>query len=115
MTTSISKWLKVTESPFKFSILDGGKNPKEVYYSNSSKLFMSENLVLDSVHFAFNLENLNPLFGMGERSGPLFYEEENGGVHSRWNYGLGIPGDFGRPPGRNTYGIQPFYMFESSN
>lgn len=86
-----------------------------VYTSENNKLFMTESLVIDSGTFPCNLLNDNPLIGMGERAGELFYKNENGGVHSRWAYGAGNSIDDGKPPGSNTFGIQPFYMYQSNN
>jgi len=57
--------------------------------------------------------NDNPLMGMGERAGNLLYKNENGGVHSRWTHDAANPIDDGYPPGRNMYGFQPFYQYQS--
>jgi hypothetical protein len=55
----------------------------------------------------------NPLMGIGERAGSLFYKNEQGGIHSRWAFDGANPIDDGRPPGTNMYGVQPFYMYQS--
>ena len=62
-----------------------------------------------------NALNDNPLMGMGERAGDLFYKNEDGGIHSRWTHDAANPIDDGLPPGRNMYGIQPFYIYQGSN
>lgn len=62
-----------------------------------------------------NALNDNPLMGMGERAGDLFYKNEDGGIHSRWAHDAANPIDDGLPPGRNMYGIQPFYIYQGSN
>jgi hypothetical protein len=49
--------------------------------------------------------------GLGERSTPgLFYED---GVYSMWSMDTANPMDDGKIPGKNLYGVHPFYMFKS--
>lgn len=113
VTADITTWLTVTESPFQFSIKDD--DGVVIYTSESNKLYMTEFLVFDSGTFAMNPLNDNPLMGMGERAGDLLYKNEDGGLHSRWAHDAANPIDDGLPPGRNMYGIQPFYIYQSSN
>jgi len=113
VTADISTFLSVQESPFQFTIID--KDQNAVYTSESNKLYMTEFLVFDSGTFPMNSFNENPLIGMGERAGDLFYKNEDGGVHSRWTHDAANPIDDGLPPGRNMYGIQPFYIYQGSN
>ena len=60
-----------------------------------------------------NQLNDNPLMGMGERAGDLFFKNETGGIHSRWAHDAANPIDDGLPPGRNMYGSQPMYIYQS--
>lgn len=113
VTADISTFLEVTLSPFQFKIKDSDGSP--IYTSESNKLYMTEFLVFDSGTFSMNELNDNPLMGMGERAGDLFYKNEDGGLHSRWTHDAANPIDDGLPPGRNMYGIQPFYVYQSSN
>jgi hypothetical protein len=62
-------------------------------------------MVFDSGIFDMNGDNDNPLMGMGERAGELFFKNENGGIHSRWSHDAANPIDDGKPPGRNMYGF----------
>jgi hypothetical protein len=62
-------------------------------------------MVFDSGLFDMNSENDNPLMGMGERAGELFFKNEIGGIHSRWSHDAANPIDDGKPPGRNMYGF----------
>jgi len=69
---------------------------------------------MDSGIFDMNPAVDQPLLGMGERAGSIFYKNEQGGIHSRWTFDQANPIDDGLPPGRNMYGYQPFYAFQSS-
>ena len=62
-------------------------------------------MVFDSGIFDMNGDNDNPLMGMGERAGELFFKNESGGIHSRWSHDAANPIDDGKPPGRNMYGF----------
>lgn len=109
VTEDITKFVHVVASPFSFSIRND-KN-ETVYASEDNKLYMTDYLVFDSATFQMNAANENPLMGMGERAGDLFYKNEDGGVHSRWTHDAANPIDDGLPPGRNMYGLQPFYIY----
>ena len=41
---------------------------------------------MDSGIFTANYANGKPLLGMGERAGSLLYQNEVGGVHSRYTF-----------------------------
>ena len=70
VTKTLDLYLDVTLAPFAFQIKIG----TDVIYSlNANKLFMSEYLVMDSGIFNMNTLNENPLMGMGERAGDLFF------------------------------------------
>jgi alpha-glucosidase len=53
--------------------------------------------------------------GMGERAGDLYYKNETNGIHSRWTHDGANPIDDGLPPGRNMYGFQPTYYYQSNS
>jgi len=74
---------------------------------------MSDYLVFDSGTFRLDDTMGRPLMGMGERAGNLLYNNEDGGIHSRWTHDAASPIDDGSPPGSNTYGFQPFYYYKS--
>jgi len=101
----------VTMNPFSFNIIDSKANV--IYEFDSSKVYFSEFFVFDTGKFKLNTLNGNPLMGMGERAGNLLYKNEDGGVHSRWTHDAANPIDDGFPPGRNMYGFQPFYQYQS--
>ena len=69
---------------------------------------------MDSGIFTMNPNIDQPLIGMGERAGSLFYKNEVNGIHSRNTFDQANPIDDGLPPGRNMYGYQPFYAFQSN-
>lgn len=112
VTKKLSDHLEVTLDPFSFKLMDNQKNV--LYTSDPAKLYLTEFLVFDSGNFATNQLNDNPLMGMGERAGDLFFNNEVDGVHSRWNTDGANPIDDGLPPGRNMYGFQPFYQYQTA-
>ena len=100
------------ESPtFSITIHEYQDESKVLWRSDPSKLFLSKYLVFDNGIFNMSQANGNPLMGMGERAGNLFYKDENLGIHSRWTHDGANPIDDGLPPGRNMYGFQPLYVF----
>jgi len=70
---------------------------------------------MDEGKFDLNPLTGYPLLGMGERAGSLFYKNEQGGIHSRYTFDQANPIDDGKPPGRNMYGVQPFYQYQHPN
>jgi hypothetical protein len=113
ITKSVQDFVSYTADPFSYTI-HAEKDPTKVYWeSDPTKLYLTKYLVFDSGKFKLNPSNNFPLMGMGERAGSLFYKNETGGIHSRWAFDQANPLDNGLPPGRNMYGYQPFYMFQS--
>lgn len=58
-------------------------------------------------------DDFQGIMGLGERSqqnNSLFYQD---GVYSLWVSDQGVPEDNGKPPGKNAYGMHPFYMFKN--
>lgn len=82
--------------------------------SDPNRLYFSQFFVMDSGIFKMNQNIDQPLLGMGERAGSIFYKNEQGGIHSRYTFDQANPIDDGLPPGRNMYGYQPFYAFQSN-
>ncbi len=109
---NLEDFLIVTEKPFSYSIYKDAKDPTtKVWSSDPNRLQMTEFFVMDSGIFDMNPDVDQPLLGMGERAGSIFYKNEQGGIHSRYTFDQANPIDDGLPPGRNMYGYQPFYAF----
>ncbi len=85
-----------------------------MWTSDPSHLYFTDYFIMDSGIFKTNPDNGNPLLGMGERAGSIFYKNEQGGIHSRYTFDQANPIDDGLPPGRNFYGYQPFYAFQAT-
>ena len=81
--------------PFGYRMIEYQNEESVLYKSDASKLFLSQFLVFDSGIFNMNKLNDNPLMGMGERAGDLFYKNEVGGIHSRWTHDGANPIDDG--------------------
>ena len=80
----LSTYLSVTEDPFQYSISKDSLNPETLLWSsNPVQLFLSDYFVMDSGIFKMNPNIDQPLIGMGERAGSLFYKNEVNGIHSR--------------------------------
>jgi hypothetical protein len=111
----LSNFIKVKETPFQYSIFkDATDATTLVWSSDPNRLYFSDFFVMDSGIFDMNPDVDQPLLGMGERAGSIFYKNEQGGIHSRYTFDQANPIDDGLPPGRNMYGYQPFYAFQSS-
>jgi len=93
-----------TDVPFSYKLFEFQDPTKELFRSDPNKLFLTKFLVFDSGIFNMNQANDNPLMGMGERAGDLYFKNETGGIHSRWAHDAANPIDDGLPPGRNMYG-----------
>lgn len=73
----LSDFVKVDESPFAYSIYkDASDVTTLLWRSDPTRLYFSEFFVLDSGIFNVNVENTaQPLIGMGERAGSVFYKD----------------------------------------
>lgn len=81
-----------------------------MYKSNPTKLYASKYFTIDGA--LLNMYKAQgPFFGLGERSGPFFYDKEVNGIHTRFTFDAANPIENGKPPGKNFYGFQPFYGF----
>jgi hypothetical protein len=108
----LSNFIKVKETPFQYSIYKDASDANTlVWSSDPNRLYFSDFFVMDSGIFDMNQDVDQPLLGMGERAGSIFYKNEQGGIHSRYTFDQANPIDDGLPPGRNMYGYQPFYAF----
>lgn len=87
MKKTLSDYIKVTEKPFAYSVYkDASKETTKVWSSDPNKLYFSEFFIMDSGIFNMNPDIDQPLLGMGERAGSLFYKNEKGGIHSRYTF-----------------------------
>jgi hypothetical protein len=103
----LSAFLKVTSTPFSYAIYkDSTNEATKLWSSDPNRLYFSDYFIMDSGIFNMNqgIADTQPLLGMGERAGDLFYKNENGGIHSRYTFDQANPIDDGLPPGRNMYG-----------
>ena len=63
-------------------------------------------------YYEMTLYAQTDIIGIGERvQSSLFYPD---GVYTMWNMDRGMPFENGKPPGTNTYGTHPFFMYQSS-
>ena len=57
-------------------------------------------------------DKFHGIMGLGNRAkDSLFYDD---GVYSMWTADNGLPNEDGKPPGKNTYGVHPFYMYQNA-
>lgn len=113
----LSDFIKVTDAPFSYAVYkDASDETTKLWRSDPTRLYLSDFFVLDSGIFLMNQDEGfdQPLIGMGERAGDVFYKNQNGAIHSRKTFDQANPIDDGEPPGRNMYGYQPFYAFQSN-
>lgn len=116
MTKNIADYIRFdigVDVPFSYRLIEFQDDTSVLFKSDPTKLFVTDFLVFDSGIFNMNSLNDNPLMGMGERAGDLFFKNETGGIHSRWTHDAANPIDNGLPPGTNMYGFQPFYVYQS--
>lgn len=50
------------------------------------------------------------VFGLGERANKDFFYKD--GVYSMWTRDIPTPDEDGKLPGKNMYGVHPFYMYK---
>ena len=55
-------------------------------------------------------ETFRGIFGLGERASTDFFMKS--GVYSMWAKDIDNPSEDGRLPGKEVYGVHPFYMFK---
>lgn len=82
----LSDFVKVDEKTFSYTIYKDATDSKtELWRSDPTRLYISEFFVLDSGIFLMNQADGfdQPLIGMGERAGDVFYKNQNGAIHSR--------------------------------
>ena len=115
ISKKLSDFFSYESDPFYYTIHEEGRSDIVFYSSEPKKLFISDYFVLDEGVFNLNPKTNFPLMGMGERAGEIFYRNESGGIHSRYTFDQANPIDDGLPPGRNMYGVQPFYVYQEPN
>jgi len=103
VTKRLDSFFTFTSSPFSYQIFLEDDPDSVLYESDPHKLYFDTYMIFDSGIFSLNPANDNPLLGMGERAGDLFYTED--GIHSRYTFDQANPIDDGLPPGRNMYGF----------
>lgn len=111
----ITDFLKITLSPFSYAVYQNAADESTLLWkSDPNHLYFSDYFIVDSGVFSTNPANNYPLLGMGEKAGNLFYRNEDGFVHSRYTFDQANPVEDGLPPGKNFYGYQPFYIYQSN-
>jgi hypothetical protein len=111
VTLSLDQFITFTSNPFSYTIFKQDSPDDIIYKSDPHKLYFEDYLIFDSGIFSLNPLTNYPLMGLGERAGSLFYTED--GIHSRYTFDQANPIDDGKPPGRNLYGFQPIYYYQS--
>lgn len=78
VTRKLSEFLVVQSDPtFTYSIyLDATDASTLMWTSDPSHLYFTDYFIMDSGIFKTNPDNGNPLLGMGERAGSIFYKNE---------------------------------------
>ena len=75
-TKKLSSFFNFAATPFTYTIFKEDDPSSVLYESDPHKLYFDDYMVFDSGVFSLNSKNGNPLMGMGERAGSLFYENE---------------------------------------
>jgi len=53
------------------------------------------------------------ILGLGEKASHNFFYQS--GTYSLWTKDIPTPIEDGQLPGKNMYGVHPFYIFQNSN
>jgi len=88
VTKDINSFITFTEIGENFKYTYHAENDQsKVYFTlDPQKLYYTKYLLFDSVSFNLNNKTKNPLFGIGERAGDLLFEDEDGGIHTRYTF-----------------------------
>ena len=113
VTKKLSSFFTATQNPFSYTIFAEGDPTQVLYTSDATKLMVSKYFVMDKGTFSLNAANNYPLMGMGERAGTFYYDKSESGTYTRFTRGAPSPIDNGKAPGKNYYGVQPFYAYQS--
>mmetsp|Transcript_21981 Transcript_21981/g.16335 ORF Transcript_21981/g.16335 Transcript_21981/m.16335 type:complete len:176 (+) Transcript_21981:2141-2668(+) len=111
VTKRLDDFFTFKANPFSYQIFAEGSPTSVLYESDPNKLYFDKYMLFDSGIFTLNQLNGSPLMGMGESAGDLFYTKS--GIYSRWTHDQANPIDDGLPPGKNMYGFQPMYVYQS--
>lgn len=84
-----------------------------IYSSDPIRQLVTDHFIIESGHFAPNPVNGKPFMGLGERAGRAQLKNQNDSVHTLWPQDAPNPIDDGKAPGKNMYGYQPVYYFQS--
>lgn len=109
----LSKFLQVDTDNFAYQILN--KDGDEIYHSDPLRLFVTPGLVMDGGYFKANPLTGRPIMGIGERAGRAMFKDEHDAIHTIWPYDAPNPIDDGKAPGKNMYGYQPVYYYQSDS
>jgi len=111
VTKRLDSFFTFSANPFSYQIFTENNPGNVLYESDPNKLYFEDYMIFDSGIFNLNQDNNKPLMGMGEDAGSLFYSKS--GIYSRYTHDQANPIDDGLPPGKNMYGFQPLYLFQS--
>lgn len=77
LTKKITDFIKFTDQPFSYAIYkNAADETTKLWRSDPTKFYFSDFFILDSGIFNMNPDNkAQPLIGMGERAGSLFYTD----------------------------------------
>lgn len=110
---NLPDFLQVDTNNFAYTL----RNAKGdvVYSSDPLRLMITKYFVIDSTNIQTNSATGRPLMGIGERAGRAMFKNEKDTVHTIWPYDAPNPIDDGKPPGKNAYGYQPLYYYQTES
>ena len=112
---TLGKFIVINDSPFSLQINARLTQTPEPVITLKSLLF---NEYINWVNMQINAqpadteEDFHGIFGLGERSTKDFFYKT--GVYSLWSKDTWNPQENGKLPGKQVYGVHPFYMFKHS-
>ena len=114
---SLSMYVEIVPSPFKIIVKSRVKTAVQETLLTLEGLIFDEYMnwinVTANAMPAASEDKFRGIVGLGERaSKQMFYKT---GVYSLWNKDIGNPEEDGRLPGKETYGVHPFYMFKHNS
>lgn len=110
-------YVEIVPSPFKIIVKSRVKTAVQETLLTLEGLIFDEYMnwinVTANAMPAASEDKFRGIVGLGERaSKQMFYKT---GVYSLWNKDIGNPEEDGRLPGKETYGVHPFYMFKHNS
>lgn len=111
---SLDKYVEIQDNPFQLIFKTRLQKPTyETVLTLKGFLF---NEYLNWVNIEANAmpskseETFHGIFGLGERASTDFFMKS--GVYSMWAKDIDNPSENGKLPGKEVYGVHPFYMFK---